>query len=338
MLVLMFALIFPLTTYASDEDVAYVETLIESITDQESMEAAREAYDALSTADKLSVSNYQTLTEAEENGFEESTAAQEETSQTNGNIESTAEETESTDSVGNIAVSDQIGYSQSNPATEDAEDIYWYAFSFESQTMFILEAETDIDAITFFSPEGEEIIIEENESSYSDEYLNAAFTWNNTYLTITVKSAAEGEWFIHSESAVNITVQKSISAIQETEEIIEENNSSSGLIAALIIIIAIIIFCFLFSRKKTSLKRKELPKRTPEEEIDKIRQELEKYDFNDYGRQPDLSFLDKKEEEHFDISVEESYEELEDGTRNLHGLSYEEESRKYMKKEKEYYD
>lgn len=316
------SLILCICVYAGEEDVAAVEDLIDSISDEESCSAAREAYDALSTADKLSVSNIQELLDAEEAGFDEEETSAMEDDATFETVEETSE-------------SEDITEGKENASSGDAAGIYWYTFEYTGDELtFVIEFTEDIYTFTIYSPSDGTYSFASSGDTYED--LGIDIVWNIPYVTITVGDVEEGQWYIQSDGLCDIVQQHSISAIEETEKPEEEGSGNfTGFISLLLLIIIFIFIYFFFFKKKTALKRKELPKRSPKEEIEMIKKELYKMDFSDHGRQPDLSFMDKKEEKHVDISVEDSYEELDDGTRDLHSDALQEEVKKYMKEQKE---
>lgn len=222
----MAAALAAVPVYASAEDAERVNEMIselpetEDITDEdaEAVEEAMNAYNSLSTADKLGVEGYEKLSD----DYEELTGS-------GILIDDNEEEKENEETQRQIQDSLQESDSNETQVTK-------YVFSIsrsESTASIVIRYTTDTDGdgygdmperIVLTDPDGISTAIVKSSASMKDETMDIAISWEQRFVQLDIASAAEGKWTITTSEPVTVTRMPYAGIRQE----IKPENASSG--------------------------------------------------------------------------------------------------------------
>ena len=319
---MVLALGLPISVAASADDIAKVNEMIEQLPEVEdikeddaaAVKEAMEAYQALSTADKLKVEGYEKLdkeyenminagfiTDEERRAMEEAERARREqgTLQTSGQTES-----EATSYVFNIS-----------DVQKDLSVVVRYVTDLDGDGYGDMP-----DRIVLTSPSGSSTSLSNASANLSDGTMNITCTWERNFLQLDIASAEYGKWSITTSDPVTFTKMPYAGVKQEivpeddrtqedaavTDEEEPKKKGKGGMILTLVILLGALTFLFRKYGPKPKKKKKEpeeeeiIPKELTDEEV---KQQMREEYLERKEREKDLEedeYLDEEEESYID--------------------------------------
>ena len=309
----------------SDEDdpVAKVNSLIKALdaedVSESSVEDALEAYDALSTAQKLQVENYEILEQAEKS-FD----------------------------LDNDSDEDDENVSEDSDKQKNGTSYNFRISEYKEQLTLTLRLVVDADGdgnmdipdITVKSPDNTVYTIGGNDSTLSNEECNIDIIRTSSYIQMDVTSATDGIWQVETSSRVvfelseytgdkqseDFAPTEGESSQTESDDNEEKGNSPLLLVPFFVLVAGVFVFIKKIPTKnKNGEKKKDIEEiddgaprpLTKEEEIAKIRAEWansrNRYDDEDVIEQEQIENIEDDLAETIEDTDEEDLEEFDIG-------------------------